>query len=99
MAWRDQGDVIRAQPNPFNLTPPRRCTVRRRLLLMGATTTVVSVEGQNGAGDWLLLYQGPVQLLPVPVPRVVTRLRIQTGAGTCFVQLQDDDQADPPPCC
>lgn len=99
MAWRDNGDPTRASPDPFNVLPPRACTVRRRLLLMGSTATQVSVEGANGAADWFLLYQGPVSLLPVCLPRGVTRLRVQTGGGTCFLQLQDDDQDQARPTC
>ena len=97
--WRDNADPYRASPEPFTIPRPKACTLRRRLLLMGATATTVSVEGQNGAADWMLLYQGPVPLMPVCLPRVVTRLRVQTGGGTAFVQLQDDDDEQARPTC
>lgn len=87
-SWHDVDEPRESTGQVFILPRPDVCVVARRVLLMGPTAAVVTVEGKDGQGNWTTLYLGPFTLSPVPVPKRFTMLRAQSGGLAVLMQLQ-----------
>jgi hypothetical protein len=87
-SWHDLDEPREATGQAYQLPRAPACVSARQIVLNGPSAAVVNVEGKNGAGSWLTLYQGPFTLLPIPLHRRYTMVRAQSGGGAVLFTVQ-----------